>query len=84
MTNGVSACRLPSIGRKNWMFACPEGRGHNAAITYALIEAAKLNRVDPQAWLTNFLSRIADQPLRKAPGAELHKVISLETLRLEA
>jgi hypothetical protein len=54
-----------AIGRKNWMFAGSEGGGHNAAIAYTLIETAKLNDVDPQAWLTNVLSRIADHPINR-------------------
>ncbi len=54
-----------AIGRKNWMFAGSEGGGHNAAIAYTLIETAKLNDVDPQAWLTNVLSRIADHPITR-------------------
>ena len=54
-----------AIGRKNWMFAGSEGGGHNAAIAYTLIETAKLNDVDPQASLTNVLSRIADHPINR-------------------
>ena len=52
-----------------------EGGGKSAAIAYTLIETAKLNDVDPQAWLTDVLSRIAehkitrlDELLRKRPG----------------
>ena len=36
------------------------GGGKSAAIAYTLIETAKLNRVDPQVWLTDVLGRIAD------------------------
>ena len=54
-----------AIGRKNWMFAVSEGGGENAAIAYTLIETAKLNDTDPQAWLTNVLSRIADHPAKR-------------------
>ena len=54
-----------AIGRKNWMFAGSEGGGENAAIAYTLIETAKLNNTDPQAWLTNVLSRIADHPAKR-------------------
>ncbi len=57
--------RRLAIGRKNWMFAGSEGGGHNAAIAYTLIETAKLNTVDPQAWLTNVLARIADHPISR-------------------
>lgn len=54
-----------AIGRKNWMFAGSEGGGHAAAIAYTLIETAKLNDVDPQAWLTHVLSRIADYSISR-------------------
>ena len=47
------------------MFAGSEGGGENAAIAYTLIETAKLNDTDPQAWLTNVLSRIADHPAKR-------------------
>ena len=44
--------RAIAIGRKNWLFAGSERGGRSAAIAYTLIETAKLNGVDPQAWLT--------------------------------
>jgi hypothetical protein len=42
-----------------------QGGGKSAAIAYTLIETAKLNGVDPQAWLTDTLSRIADHKINK-------------------
>ncbi len=63
------AMKPVAIGRKNWTFAGSEGGGNAMAIAYTLIETAKLNGVDPQAWLTNILSRIAD-----------HKITRLEEL----
>jgi transposase len=63
------AMRAIAIGRKNWIFAGSERGGRSAAIAYTLIETAKLNGVDPQAWLTDVLSRIAD-----------HKITRLEEL----
>ncbi len=42
-----------------------EGGGKAAAIAYTLIETAKLNGVDPQAWLTNALGRIADHEITR-------------------
>ena len=42
-----------------------ERGGKSAAIAYTLIETAKLNGVDPQAWLTNVLGRIADHKITK-------------------
>jgi tetratricopeptide (TPR) repeat protein len=45
------AIRGLAIGRKNWLFAGSEAGGQTAAVAYTLIETAKLNAVDPQAWL---------------------------------
>jgi transposase len=42
-----------------------ETGGKSAAIAYTLIETAKLNGIDPQAWLTNVLSRIADHKINR-------------------
>jgi len=42
-----------------------EGGGSSAAIAYTLIETAKLNGVDPQAWLTDVLTRIADHKINR-------------------
>lgn len=46
------AVKPVAMGHKNWMFAGSEGGGKAMAIAYTLIETAKLNNVDPQAWLT--------------------------------
>ena len=59
------AIRAIAIGRKNWLFAGSEGGGKAAAIAYTLIETAKLNGVDPQAWLTDTLTCIADHKINK-------------------
>jgi transposase len=57
--------RSIALGRKNWLFAGSERGGKSAAIAYKLIETAKLNGVDPQAWLTDVLSRIADHKINR-------------------
>ncbi len=57
--------RAIAIGRKNWLFAGSERGGQSAAIAYTLIETAKLNGVDPQAWLTDVLGRIADHKITR-------------------
>jgi transposase len=59
------AMKLVAIGRKNWMFAGWKRGGNSMAIAFALIETAKLNKVDPQAWLMDVLSRIADHEINK-------------------
>ena len=57
--------RCVALGRKNYLFMGSEGGGKSAAIAYTLIESAKLNGVDPQAWLTDVLSRIADHKINR-------------------
>ena len=59
------AVKPVAIGRKNWMFAGSKGGGKALAIAYTLIETAKLNNVDPQAWLTWVLGRIADHKINR-------------------
>ena len=53
------AMRCVALGRKNYLFVGSEGGGKSAAIADTLIETAKLNGVNPQAWLTDVLGRIA-------------------------
>jgi len=59
------AVKPVAIGRKNWMFAGSEGGGKAMAIAFTLIETAKLNDVDPQAWLTWVLAKIADHKITR-------------------
>src|SRR4051794_31172719 len=54
--------RLMGLGRKSWLFAGSERGADRAASMTTLIMTAKLNDVDPQAWLTDVLARIADMP----------------------
>jgi transposase len=51
-----------ALGRKSWLFAGSERGAERAAVMYTLIQTAKLNDVDPQAWLADVLGRIADTP----------------------
>ena len=57
--------RSIAIGRKNYLFMGSNKGGKAAAIAYTLIETAKLNGVDPQAWLTEVLSCIADHKINR-------------------
>ncbi|WP_127116248.1 IS66 family transposase [Shimia sediminis] len=59
------AVKPVAIGRKNWMFAGSEGGGKAVAIAFTLIETAKLNDVNPQAWLTWVLAQIADHKITR-------------------
>ena len=53
------------VGQKNYLFIGSEGAAKAAAIAYTLIETAKLNDVDPQAWLTDVLKCIADHKITR-------------------
>ena len=56
--------QLPS-GASNWTFAGSDRGGERAAAVYTLIETAKLNDIDPQAWLADVLARISDHPAKR-------------------
>ena len=64
LTNNAAerALRCVPLGRKAWLFCGSDRGGRRAAILYSLIQTAKLNDVDPQAWLADVLARIADHP----------------------
>ena len=64
LTNNAAerALRGIALGRKSWLFAGSDRGGQRAAVMYALIVTAKMNDVDPQAWLADVLARIADHP----------------------
>jgi transposase len=66
LTNNAAerALRGIALGRKSWLFAGSDRGGIRAADVYTLIITAKLNNVDPRAWLADVLRRIADQPTR--------------------
>ena len=59
------AVKPVALGRKNWMFAGSENGGKAMAIAFTLIQTAKLNNVDPQAWLSWVLARIADHKITR-------------------
>ncbi|RTR11446.1 IS66 family transposase [Azospirillum griseum] len=64
MTNNCAerALRGIALGRKSWLFCGSDRGGQRAAAMYTLIVTAKMNDVDPQAWLADVLARIADIP----------------------
>jgi transposase len=57
------ALRAVALGRKNYLFAGSDSGGDRAAVIYSLIGTAKLNGLDPEAYLSNVLTRIADHPV---------------------
>lgn len=59
------ALRGVALGRRNYLFAGSDAGGASAAAIYSLIGTAKLNGVDPQAWLTHVLTHIADHPVNR-------------------
>ncbi len=59
------ALRGVALGRKNYLFAGSDVGGERAAAIYSLIETAKLNGLDPEAYLRDVLARIADHPINR-------------------
>ena len=57
-----------ALGRKSWLFAASDRGGQRAAAMYSLIVTAKLNDIDPQAWLADVLARIAEHPASQLDG----------------
>ena len=52
-----------ALGRKSWLFAGSDRGGERAAVMLSLIRTARLNDVDPQAWLADVLARINDHKI---------------------
>ena len=67
LTNNAAerALRCVPLGRKAWLFCGSDRGGQRAAILYTLIQTARLNDVDPQAWLADVLARIAEHPVNR-------------------
>ena len=64
LTNNAAERALQGIalGRKAWLFAGSDRGGERAAAMYSLIVTARLNNLDPPAWLADLLGRIGDHP----------------------
>jgi len=67
LTNNAAerALRCVAVGRRNWTFCGSDRGGERAAAIYSLIATAKLNDIDPEAWLADVLRRINDHPASK-------------------
>ncbi len=59
------ALRTVALGRKNYLFAGSDTGGQRAAAIYSLIGSAKLNGIDPEAYLSKVLARIANHPIQR-------------------
>jgi transposase len=61
--NAAERAILPlALGRKNWMFAGADSGGERAAVMYTIIQTARLNGVDPEAYLRHVISRLDHHP----------------------
>ena len=69
LTNNAAerALRGFALGRKSWLFAGSERGADRAAAMATLIMTAKLNDIDPMAWLADVLARIAEIPQTRLP-----------------
>ena len=67
MSNNAAerAMKPPVLGRKNYLFCGSDAGGKRAACMYTIIETCRMNGVDPQAYLTDILARIADYSINK-------------------
>jgi hypothetical protein len=59
------ALRGLAMGQKSWLFIGSERGGQRAAAMYTLIVTARMNDIDPQAWLADVLARLPDMPVSR-------------------
>ncbi len=69
LTNNAAerSLRGVALGRKSWLFAGSGRGGDRAAFMYTLIVSAKMNGIDPQAWLADVLARLPDTKVSRVP-----------------
>jgi transposase len=87
LTNNAAerALRGFALGRKSWLFAGSERGADRAAAMATLIMTAKLNDIDPQAWLADVLARIADIPQGRLPELlPWHWAVEMERRKVAA
>ena len=67
LTNNAAerALRGLALGRKSWLFCGSDRGGERAALMYTLIQTAKMNDVDPQAWLADVLANVAGHSVKR-------------------
>ena len=57
--------RPAAVGRKNWLFCGSDAGGERAAAFYTLVRTARLNGIEPEAWLTDVIARIGAHPINR-------------------
>ena len=78
------ALRAVAIGRKNYLFAGSDAGGERAASIYSLLGSAKLNGIDPEAYMTELLRRIADHPINRIEELLPWRLFSAHSAEVEA
>lgn len=71
------ALRGVAIGRRNYLFAGADSGGERAAAMYSLIGSARLNGIDPEAYLHHVIDRIADHPINRIDELLPWNIVSL-------
>jgi transposase len=78
------ALRTVAVGRKNYLFAGSDAGGERAAAIYSLLGSAKLNGIDPEAYMAEVLRRIADHPINRIGELLPWKLVPAPAAKVEA
>jgi transposase len=79
-----NAIRPVALGRKNWLFAGSDAGGERAAVFYTLIRTAKLNAIEPEAYLREVLTRIGEHPINAIDALLPWNIFPAATLSVAA